>query len=83
MEAFMAITVTVDNTLSATLEKIARSKVQHPTALTRELISAPVLFTFSMGLDGNTPTVVLSSDGTNLWAFEAEPTLTFDDRSLA
>lgn len=79
----MAITLEIDTTLDTVLEKIARAGVRHPTALTRELLAYPVLITFSMGDDDETPTATLSAAGTHDWPFADETTRVFDDRGLA
>lgn len=79
----MAITVVIDPELDAVLSKIAESGVQHPIARSRTFVQCPVIFEFSMGANGLTPTLRLSESETHLWAFAAEPAKTFDDRSLA
>lgn len=78
----MAVTITADPAATAVLEKIARADVQHPVDQTSVFVCGPLLLTLSMGTNGSTPTVAISPSGTHKWPYEAEPTLSFDDRTL-
>jgi hypothetical protein len=79
----VAVTVVLADDVAAIMEKIARAGIKHPVALSSSFTKVPLVFTFSLGANGSTPTVSIIEDDTHKWAYAAEPANTFDDRSLA
>lgn len=76
----MAITITADSILSARMEKIALAGIKHPLLSTHDMVSPPFICRFAVV--AGVATLELIEDGTYEWGYAAEPTMTFDDRTL-
>ena len=78
----MSVAVVVDSDTDLILTKMANAGIQHPTSKSSVFVCGPIKLTVSLGTNGTTPTVHIEPSETHLWPFAAEPTLTFDDRTL-
>ncbi len=77
----MAVVAVLDTDLADLLEKMTVAGIQHPVARSSIFICGPLLMTLTVS--GNDQVVTFESSETHKWPFAVEPTLTFDDRTLA